>query len=116
MATTVSVKNVTRLQNAWLVTGSIALSGSYATHGDTLNFVNAGLPVTTDLTPRHVELVETPATGTSASGYTFNYAVGTDLTNGALQAFLAGVELAAGAYPSGLLSAAVKFLAIFPAR
>lgn len=121
MATTVSIKNVIRLQNAWLVTGSIALTGNYATHGDTLNLSKSSLPISISSVPSFALVTESPAAGVSASGYSFNYAVGTTLANGALQVFQNAAsgspdaEFPAGAYSAGLLAAKVQFQAIIPA-
>lgn len=122
MATTVSVKSLTRLQNSWLVTGSIALSGSYTTHGDTLSFVNASLPISTNVVPSLVLIDEMPNAGITASGYWFNFALGSSLANGAMQVFQGAsgasapaAELAAGAYPAALTSAKIYFQAFIPA-
>ena len=116
MATTVSVKNVTRLQNAWLVAGSIALSGNYVANGDALDLTSSKIPVSATTIPTFVSFSEMPAVGTPATGYEYAYAVGADGKSGKLQIFSApATQFAAGAYSAPLLASKINFQAIIPA-
>ena len=100
------------------VHGSITASGSYAAHGDTLDFSGNG-SIPSDVVPIRVEVFESPAAGTSPSGYVYNFCPGTGLSNGKVTVFEGGgasaplAELAAGAYPAGITGAAIKFRATF---
>lgn len=107
-------------QATQIARGSITLSGSYATHGDTLDLSQL-FGVQSRKAPVEVRVFEAPAAGTSPSGYVYIFCPGTDGTNGKLTIFTTGTaagdplnELAAGAYPAGLTGATIKFVAFFP--
>ena len=88
--------------------GTITLSGSYATpNGDPLSFADGD--VKSSRIPDFVTIH-------SASGYTFSYAPGTDITDGAMFAFLGGVEHAGAVYTAQALSEPVHYHAIFKMR
>ena len=83
--------------NIFEVLGPITVSGSYVVGGDALSLI--GL-VQSDSLPDQVEIFEMPPVGTTASGCTYNYALGTTQANGKVQAFLGGTQLTAETYAS----------------
>ena len=102
-----------------IVKFTIAVTGSYATHGDTLSFSGFD-DVKSNEPPLFVKIFETPASGTSASGFVYEFIPGTTLANGVVQIFGSGAssgsaltELAAGAYPAGITGASLNCLAYF---
>lgn len=119
MALAVTVTQVDFTGKNYLVHGTIVPSGSYATHGDTLDLVSALVP--TNQVPLSVRISEQPSQGTSQSGYVYGFCPGTTAANGAMTVFLGGAatgdplaELAAGAYPSAVTGATIVFDAIIP--
>lgn len=121
MAASATINTITKLQNVFLITGSIALSGNYVLHGDTVDLSTSGkLPVSTPTVPVYAQVTENPNPGSSASGYQFVLDLGTNLATNKLQVFQSPgsanplAELAAGAYPAGLTSAKLNFFAIIP--
>lgn len=100
------------------VYGTITPSGDYATHGDTLDFSSLS-SVPSSTIPVQVEIYETPAAGTSQSGYVYGWCPGTTLANGKMTVFESAgsaaplAELAAGAYPAGITGAVLKYHARF---
>lgn len=105
--------------NQLIISGTVALTGSYVTHGDVLSFLGFDV-IKSSYPPLRVELFETPAAGTSVSGFTLVFVPGTTQGNGVIQVFgtgasagAAGQELAAGAYPGGLTGAVISCRAWF---
>lgn len=87
--------------------GTLTFSGNYTTGGDPLSFAVSG--VQSNNAPIRVEVYEEPTTGETATAYTFIYAKGTTLANGALQIFSAqGTQFAAGAYGTTFATTTVK--------
>jgi hypothetical protein len=88
------------------VIADITITGNYVTGGDALNWGGAG--VRSAQPPEYVDVKIT-------TGYTLQFKPVTSSTDGLLQAFVigTGVELAAGAYPAGVLNAVVRAYAIF---
>ena len=91
-----------------LVTVTITTSGTYATHGVTLDLSQLG--ITSEYAPNPTECYETPAAGSSASGYTYLFIPGTTQANGVVQSFLGGVEQTdATSWPATTLTAVFQF-------
>jgi hypothetical protein len=65
----------------------LTTSGSYAAGGDVLNLIGI---VPSNSVPVYVDIQEMPAVGTTASGLTFRFAVGTTQANGKMQVFQSG--------------------------
>jgi hypothetical protein len=110
-------------QSTQVVRGSITLTGSYVTGGDTMNL--AKTPVQSKARPISVLFWEEPVSGTNPSAMNFfyrNVSTAPNATNGVLQITGAGAggsgtqgtELSAGAYPSYLTGTIIKFEATFP--
>lgn len=115
MATTVTWLGTSRLdstQSTQLVRGSIALTGSYTTGGDTLNLGGSTSPVQSAQLPLNITFTEI---ATTPSGAAFGFVPGTTLANGKLFINTAfETQLAAGAYDSTLLATSIYFVATFP--
>jgi len=107
---TVQIDNT---QNAFIATGAIVLSGSYVTHGDTLDLSGMGVP--SSALPTRVLIFEvTPAPG-PAYGGNYTYVPGTTQANGLLQMNVsAGTESGATAYSGFATGFALKVQAWFP--
>ena len=89
--------------------GTIALSGTYQTGlGEILSFADGAVH-----SSRIPEVVEIHGT---REGFVYNYSPGTDISNGALVAFLAGVEFSGAAYPAAAIADTVRYHAIFKMR
>lgn len=103
--------------NKFLVEGTITLAGNYggaATHGDTLDLSQLGIPANT--VPTRVEIFEAPPAGTAPTGYLFIFCPGTTQANGVMAIFDHLTEYTQGsAYSAGLLAATLKFRAEFVA-
>jgi hypothetical protein len=97
----------------FIVDGTITLTGSYATNGDTLDFSQLGLPCTG--LPTKVEIYEaTPAPGPAYGGI-YTYVPGTTQANGLVQLNVsAGTQTAAVAYSGLATGFALRFRAWFP--
>jgi hypothetical protein len=110
-------------QSNLIIYGTLVFSGSYVSGGDTLNFLTAGTTqggmgadaIKSLSLPQFSQIVEAPVVGTAASGYTYLFAPGTTQANGAVQLFLGGTQLSAGAYPAGVTGAVVRGRFEFPA-
>jgi hypothetical protein len=105
-----------------IVRGTIALTGNYgggATHGDVLNLALYG--VQSNYPPVRVFIYEQPAAGSAPTGYQYEYAVGTNPSNGQLVVLGSGASAGAplqeytqgSAYSAGLLAATLYFEALF---
>jgi len=91
------------------VAGVVAATGSYTTGGDTLDLSNQSFIPSAQL-PKQVSLF-------TQTGQVYNYAFiqGTALNNNKVKVYAAGgTELAAGAYPAGILSDIIAFSAVYP--
>jgi hypothetical protein len=89
--------------------GTIALSGTYLTgQQEILSFADG--EVKSSRIPDFVEIHG------EVEGFQFNYSPGTDISDGALVVFLAGVELSGALYPGNLLAETVHYHAIFKMR
>ena len=103
--------------NKFLAEGNIAITGNYgggATHGDTLDLSQLGIP--SNSVPTLVEIFEAPPAGTAPTGYLFIYCPGTTQANGVVAIFDHLTEFTQGnAYSAGLLAATLKFRAEFVA-
>lgn len=117
MAATVTFRKVLPVadstQSTQILRGTIVLTGSYTSGGDTLN-LGGKLGALSAKVPVLVFFTETPSATVTPSGYQFYYQPGTNPTNGKLRVTQsAGTEFAAGAYSASLLQANVAFEAIF---
>lgn len=87
---------------------TITTAGNYATHGVTLDLSQLGIP--SEFPPTDFHIFETPAAGSSCSGYDYSFVPGTTQANGVVQSFLGGVEQTnATAFPAVTLSAVFWF-------
>jgi hypothetical protein len=91
--------------------GTITVSGSYVTNGVTfdltpLNALSNSLPII-------VDILELPASGAVASGYSFNYGFGTTIANGVIQVLSAAGTQAAQSTFSSLGIASLYYRATF---
>lgn len=98
-----------------IVDGTVALTGNYTTHGDTLNLQQFGDLAKSSQLPTKVEVWEDPPAGTSPTFAQFVFCPGTTQLNGLLAIAVAGAEFSAGAYSAGLLGASLRIRAWFPA-
>ncbi len=107
MAAALTILAKVNHNNAIEVVGSVALSGSYATGGDSLPIAN--FDAKTPKAPYMVQAI-------GKAGYHYEY----DLTNAKLlvrQGVAAGsplAELGAGAYPGGVTGDTIRIRALFP--
>jgi hypothetical protein len=74
--------------NVFEFIGPITITGSYVTNGVTFDLTPLG--AISNSLPILVDIIEMPASGAVASGYSFNYAFGTTIANGVIQ-LLSGV-------------------------
>lgn len=100
--------------------GTIALTGTYggaSTHGDTCNLIQLGDAAKSSQLPTKVEVWEDPASGTAPTFSQFVFCPGTTQANGVVSiAAAGGTELSgASTYSAGLLAAAIRIRAYFPA-
>jgi hypothetical protein len=96
MAAKATVTSIDNTQNSFIVTGTVALSGTYPTNGDTLDLSQLGVPSSS--IPFFVELLEqTPSPG-PASGYAFSYLPGTTQANGVMEVFNGTTQFTTQAY------------------
>ncbi len=96
-----------------IVEGSLTLTGSYVTFGDTLSF--AGV-CSSDYPPKFVQIYQEPTAGAAPVIYCFLYGRGTTQANGVLIVTdFAGAEIPAATYPAALTAAGanIKFRAEF---
>lgn len=109
MSLAATIKNALseRGQKTKKIRGTIALSGSYATGGETWNLtVFPGVPVQTGAP------VQVAVWG--KAGYSYGYVPGSNLTNGKLNVMNGTTELTAGPYPGGVTSDVIQFEIILP--
>lgn len=92
MSATATAVTVDATLNHFIVTGTIAVSGSYpGTPGDTLSFEGiSGPPLPAGAAPDFVTITEQPPSGTAASGVVYRFAKGTTQANGQLQCYVTG--------------------------
>ncbi len=106
----VSVDNT---QAQFLATGTITLTGSYVSNGDTLNLATLSIP--SSQLPTKVEIFETTPAPGPAYGGIYTYVPGTTQANGLLQLNVsAGTQTAATAYSGLATGFALGFRAWFP--
>ena len=102
-----------------IVDGTIALTGNYggaSTHGDTLDLTRFGDLAKSSQLATKVEVWEDPAAGTAPTFYQFVFCPGTTQKNGVLSIGSNLTEYTqASAYSAGLLAAALRIRAWFPA-
>lgn len=124
MAVAVTITWVDSTQNMTIVYGTLTLSGNYVAHGDTVNLstfdqIKSAGPAMA------LYAYETPAAGTTASGYVLELIPGATLATNKLQVFQVPggtspiaasplSEFPAGAYSAGLTGAVIKFEAHIP--
>lgn len=85
--------------NVFEAIGQITITGSYVNNGVTFDLTPLG--VTTQSLPILAEIVEMSQSGVVGSGYTFEYALGTTIANGKIQAFsTGGTQAAASTFAS----------------
>ena len=131
MAVAINVTRVGVEQTAVIVEGTLTLSGSYATGGDTVDFSGAnGLLTFTPVAAQQaseipsnlgplglVEIDEQPASGATPQGYIPYLIAGTTMANWLLwMATATGqppTQLSAGAYPAGAMAQTIQFRAFF---
>lgn len=118
MAVTINVTTVDATQQGIVVEGTLALSGSYTTGGDTVNFAAIPQIVANSNARGMIEIDEQPANGTTPQGYLFYLIAGSNLSNWLLWIATAvgqpPTQLGAGAYAAGLTSSTIQFRAYFP--
>ena len=101
-------------QQQVLVDGTLTLSGTYPTNGDTLSFAGLGIP--SNSLPTKVEIWEaTPAPG-PATGYAFIFVPGTTQYNGLMEIFNGTTQVTTQAYSSFITVTGftLRFRAYFP--
>jgi len=81
----------------FIVDGTLTLSGTYPTNGDTLSLV--GVAPGSQLTKMEI-WENTPATNAPASGYAFVFLPGTTLANGLMEMFNGTTQVTTQAYAS----------------
>ena len=115
LSTTQSPNPMDHTQQQVIVDGTLTLSGTYPTNGDTLSFAALGIP--SNQLPTKVEIYEvTPAPG-PASGYSFVYLPGTTQANGLMEAFNGTTQFTTASYgtpPFAITGFALRFRAWFP--
>ena len=104
---------VDNTQAQFIATGTITLTGSYVSNGDTLDLSQLGIP--SSQLPTRVEIFEiTPAPGPAYGGI-YTYVPGTTQANGLMQLNVsAGTQTAAAAYSGLATGFALGFRAWFP--
>lgn len=121
MAVAVAITAVDNGQFFEYVYGTLTVTGTYATGGDTLNFSGFD-QIKSGQVPIQVYIQSQKGAG--VSGFLYGFAAGTSLSNCKFQVVgqqptsaTAGVialsELAAGAYPAGITGDVIVFNAIF---
>ena len=103
-----TVQNIDFTNNQFIVSGTFTTSGNYAQHGVTVDLSIIGVP--SSLPPTWVNVAEQSASGTSNSGWQYQFNPGTTQANGALQIFNSTTELTATTFPAVTLF----FQAFFP--
>lgn len=76
--------------------GTIALTGTYPAHGDTLNLLQLGDALKTSQLALKVEVWEDPPAGTDPTFAQFVFCPGTTLANGVLAIAIAGTQVTGG--------------------
>ncbi len=89
--------------------GSITITGSYLTpFGEPLSFADGEIK-----SSRIPDVVEIHG---QTGGHQYAYRPGTDVTDGTMLVFFAGVDLLAAVYPAAVLNDVVTYHAIFKMR
>jgi hypothetical protein len=117
MAATITITRQDATQSGIILEGTIALSGNYATGGQTIDF-SAVPQIPSNLGPQGlVQIAEQPASGATPAGYLMWLIAGSTAANWKLWIATADgqppTELAAGAYPAALAAATIQFRAFF---
>ena len=106
---------IDKTQNNLVVYGTIAVSGTYATNGDTLDLSTLGIP--SNQLPTMVEIYEvTPAPG-PMYGAAFRYLPGTTQANGLLEVWDGTTQITTATWASltgSITGFALRFRATFP--
>jgi hypothetical protein len=97
--------------STFVVYGTIATSGNYTTHGDTLDLSVLGVP--SGAAPFPVDVYENAASGASQSGWRYVFNFGTTQKNGNVQIFNGTTEYTSNAAYSGTIPATLYFRAVF---
>lgn len=87
--------------------GTILASGSYVSGGDVLDFRDG--EIKSSRIPDHVELQ-------GIAGWQYSYDPQTDIGDGLMLAFFAGIEEGAGVYDAAIIADTIRYHAIFPSR
>lgn len=99
----------------FIADGTLTLSGSYPTNGDTLDLSQLGIP--SNSLPVRVQIFEaTPAPG-PASGFFFVFLPGTTQANGLMEMFNGTTQQTTATYASivgGITGFVLRFRAWFP--
>ena len=106
--TLASVINTDFTSNQFIVNGTLTTSGNYVVHGSTLDLSATGVP--SSVAPLSAEVWEQAASGSSNSGWQYQFVPGTTQANGVLQIFNSTTELTATTFPAAKL----YFRAYFP--
>ena len=102
--------------NEFIVDGTLTLTGTYPTNGDTLSLASLGIP--SNSLPNKVEITETTPAPGPQSGYAFRFVPGTTQANGLMEVFNGTTQFTTQAYGTpafGITGFALKFRAWFPA-
>ena len=98
-----------------IVDGTVALSGSYTVHGDTLNLQQFQDLAKSSQLPTKVEVWEDPTAGALPTFYQFVFCPGTTQKNGVLSIGSNLTEYTeASSYSAALLAAVLRIRAWFP--
>jgi hypothetical protein len=126
MAAVITVTGIGKIQRDFIVRGTIALSGTYPTGGDTLNFFTANFRLGVDgikssFPPSSILCWSQQSQGSgTTSQYWYRGLLGTTAANCAIQVMTGaaaqsgGAEFSAGAYPAGVTGDVIAFEAFFP--
>jgi hypothetical protein len=118
LTVTTVLGNPDNTQNCTTVRGTVTLTGSYPTGGDTLSFASVSDQIKSNSLPLEVRLYETtPAANGAGSKYAFNFLPGTTNANGVMTVCNGTTEFSAGAYgtpPFSITNFQLSFTATFP--
>ena len=96
MALAINITNIDTGKSDFYIFGTLAVSGSYASGGDTLDFTTVANQIGASQAPLQVWV-----SGTTGDNYAFVRAASPTLANGKIKINTASnTELAAGAYPA----------------
>ena len=100
MALAINITNIDTGKSDFYIFGTLAVSGSYASGGDTLEFTTVANQIGASQAPLQVWV-----SGTTGDNYAFVRAASPTLANGKIKINTASnTELAAGAYPARFTS------------